>query len=625
MKICHVQYSFAIENGGPARSLSNYCRGQVAAGHEVSLWTLEGFPQWPSAIRLPPPVEMRVFRVEPPTKLGRSAEMRRQLRRAGSPDIYHLHGVWLQAMHYGADEARRRNRPYVLETAGMYEPLGLRQKWLPKRVARWWFQDRILHEAACLHVNSNQEAENIRELGFKAPIAVIPVGVDLENIEKRKAEILKLESEGQFRHLTPALSPVEAERERKVEMLPGEVAKQPAGIQNGFHRPKGLHGPREAETLESEAGSQKSEVSRPSSVVCRPISEQLAGRPFILYLSRIHPKKGLDLLIRAYAKTRKSEIGNRKSDDWMLVIAGSGEQSYVDRCRRLAAELGVANQCLWLGHVDELQKSWLFTHAHSYVLPTSSENFGNTVAESLAHGTPVITTIHTPWKELEERGCGWFVDNTETEVGRALHEVFALDAVSRGRMSESGQRLVRERYSLGAVLKDINAVYEWLSGRGDIPACVQLEQAGATFSTPFARPSGDEAEARLKSQAEVTLLFDQKAATWNRKYGPHGALRPRLHAFEKQLSELLKPPATVLDFGCGTGDLACHLSACGYALSACDMSHDMMAWARKINPKALVTWELLPAGGGKCPLRPTALTPSQLRASLNICPTWKLC
>jgi glycosyltransferase involved in cell wall biosynthesis len=433
VKIAHIQFGFSIENGGPTRSLSNYCRGQVAAGHEVSVWTLEGFPHFSPAIRLPPPVEMHVFRVEPPTKLGRSAEMRRQLRLADSPDVYHLHGVWLQAMHYGADEARRRNRPYVLEMMGMYEPWGLRQKWFLKRVARWWFQDRILRESACLHVNSNQEADYLRKLGFKSPIAVIPVGVDLQQIEKQKAEILKLES-----------GPVKWQTEDFTGQgkQPGEVASQK------------FHGPGKLE-------------------IHSRLLHELGGRPFVLYLSRLHPKKGLDLLIRSFAKVRKSEIRNQKFADWVLVIAGSGAQPYVEKCRRLAADLGIAKQCLWLGHVDEVQKSWLFAHARCYALPTSSENFGNTVAEALAHGTPVITTRHTPWKDLEEHGCGWFVDNTETEIGRALHEVFILNASARGRMSDSGQRLIRERYSLRAVLSDINAVYEWVLGGGPKPDYVR--------------------------------------------------------------------------------------------------------------------------------------------------------
>jgi glycosyltransferase involved in cell wall biosynthesis/ubiquinone/menaquinone biosynthesis C-methylase UbiE len=520
VNITHVQYSFSIENGGPTESLNNFCRGQVAAGHEVSVWTLEGFPYWSSAIRLPPPVEMNVFQVEWPTKLGGSAEMRRQLRVADSPDIYHLHGVWLQAMRYGANEALRRKIPYILEFYGMYEPWGLGNRWFLKRGARLLFQDRIIREAACLHVNSPQEAENIRKLGFKTPIAVIPGGVDLEAIDRRKSAL-------------PAEAP--------------------------WH--------------------------------------ELKDRPFILYLSRLHPKKGLDLLLRSWAK-------NPKSEDWMLVIAGSGQPEYVQQCKLLAVELGIANQCVWLGHVDELQKSWLYAKAHCYVLPTSSENFGATVAEALAHGTPVITTRHTPWKDLEEHGCGWFVDNTEIEISRALHEALSLDAIARGRMGDAGERLVRERCSLRAVLSDINAVYEWLSGGTSVPACVQLESESGerpgevSKQTSRAREDG---QSSIEQSREVEVLFDQKAATWSKKYGMGGSLRPRLYAFEERLGELAQPPAQVLDFGCGTGNLAGHLSARGYALSACDISSKMVEWARKSKHGASVTWHVLPTGWRELP------------------------
>jgi glycosyltransferase involved in cell wall biosynthesis/SAM-dependent methyltransferase len=558
MRIAHIQYSFAPENGGPTRSLTNYCLGQAAAGHAVSLWTVEGYPQWSPAIRLPPPVEMRVFQVELPAKLGRSAEMRRQLRLADSPDIYHLHGLWLHAMRYGADEARHRGVPYVLELAGMYEPLGLRQKWFPKRIARWWYQDRILHEAACLHVNSPQEAENIRKLGFKTPIAVIPVGVDLEEIEKRKAAIGRADS--------------------------GE-RRAGSGEQGAGSREQGEEGRGQT----AEIRNRKSEIF-----------PELDGRPFVLYLSRIHPKKGLDLLIRAWAKICKERRTGSEEQERMLVIAGSGEPEYVSQCRQLAADAGIADQCLWLGHVDESQKSRLFAQARCFVLPTSGENFGNTVAEALAHGTPVITTIHTPWRELAEHQCGWCVDNTEPEIGRALREAFGLDAAARARMSDSARRLVEDRYSLQSVLKDINAVYEWLLGRAGVPDCVELPPARVepdNGHSPAAAPThASEAAVRIEGHKEVEALFDRKAATWSRKYGPNGSLRPRLYAFEGRLDELVKPPAAVLDFGCGTGNLACHLSARGYAVSACDLSFKMIEWARKTSPASPISWQVLPVG-----------------------------
>jgi glycosyltransferase involved in cell wall biosynthesis len=408
MDITHVQGIFSPEHGGPTQSLANYCRRQAAANHRVSVWTLEGYANTSPAVKLEAPIEMHAFRVETPARLGCSSEMRRQLRMADSPDIYHLHGVWLRAMHYGAREAARRKCPYMLEVNGMYEPWALCQKWLQKRIARWWFQDRILHEASCLHVNSIQEVEQLRKLGFTAPAAVIPGGIDLDEIDRQKPVL-------------PSASPW----------------------------------------------------------------RELQGRPFILYLSRLHPKKGLDLLIRAWAKIQRTEVGSQRSEgrspssvvrcpssDFRLVIAGSGEPDYVEQCKKLAAELGIANQCFWAGRVDELQKSWLFTNAHCYVLPTFSENFGNVVVESLAHGTPVITTIYTPWTDLPKHHCGWIIDNTESELIQALNVAMRMDAATRQKMGENGGKLVHEYYSLELVTKNILSVYEWLLGTGPKPGCI---------------------------------------------------------------------------------------------------------------------------------------------------------
>jgi glycosyltransferase involved in cell wall biosynthesis len=414
VNIAHIQGIFSPEHGGPAKSLTNYCQSQALSGHRVSVWALEGFQNTSPAIRLPPPIEMHVCRVSPPARLGRSTAMRRQLRIAEAPDIYHLHGAWLRAMHYGAVEAMRRKCPYVVELMGMYEPWSLRQKWVQKRIARWWFQDGILHNAACLHVNSRPEADHLRALGFKTPIAVIPVGVDLsqiQNAEMLKAEILKSEF--------------------------NKAGDQISAFQN--------------------------------------FSFQLfPDRKFLLYLSRLHPKKGLDLLIRSWAavqRSRHSALDTRHSD-WMLAIAGTGEKSYVDECRKLAEQLGIADQCLWLGHVDELQKSWLFTHAHCYVLPTSSENFGNTVAEALAHKTPVITTHHTPWVDLPKHRCGWIIDNTEAELCNALAEAMSINPATRQEMGVNGEQLIRQHYSLESVCKKVLAVYEWVRERGPKPDCV---------------------------------------------------------------------------------------------------------------------------------------------------------
>jgi ubiquinone/menaquinone biosynthesis C-methylase UbiE len=105
----------------------------------------------------------------------------------------------------------------------------------------------------------------------------------------------------------------------------------------------------------------------------------------------------------------------------------------------------------------------------------------------------------------------------------------------------------------------------------------------------------------MRNAGEVESLFTQKAATWNEKYSVNGPLRYRLEVFKKQLCELVMPPAKVLDLGCGTGNLACHLSACGFAVSACDISAKMIERARENNPGAPLDWFVLSADWKELP------------------------
>ncbi len=381
LRITHVQGIFSPEHGGPCFSLANYCRGQVARGHQVSLRVLEGYPGTSPALRLELPVDMQVRPVDPPTRLGASAGLKRLLAADPTPDIYHLHGVWLRAMHYGAVEARRRGRPYVVELMGAYEKHPLRQKWLVKWISRHWFQDALLRRAGCLHVNSLHEARALRELGFRVPIAVIPVGVDTGAIDADDV---------------------------------GEAV------------PASLGG--------------------------------LGDQPFVLYLARIHPKKGIEMLLRAWAGLQRRFPAHR------LVIAGSGDKDYLAACERLAEELRLGESCVWCGQVDDAEKSWLYRHADIYVLPSYSENFGNTVVEALAHATPVVTTVHTPWTGLPEQGCGWIAETNVDALSATLETALDTSKPELERMGDAGRRWVAQHYSLTSVIGQIDRVYAWLLG-----------------------------------------------------------------------------------------------------------------------------------------------------------------
>jgi ubiquinone/menaquinone biosynthesis C-methylase UbiE len=98
----------------------------------------------------------------------------------------------------------------------------------------------------------------------------------------------------------------------------------------------------------------------------------------------------------------------------------------------------------------------------------------------------------------------------------------------------------------------------------------------------------------MRTQSEVESLFSQKASTWDQKYSENGPLRYRLDAFKDRLGELAMPPAKVLDFGCGTGNLAGYLTVCGYTVTACDISAKMIQRAKETNPGAPVEWIALP-------------------------------
>jgi glycosyltransferase involved in cell wall biosynthesis len=183
LKIDHFIGIFSPEHGGPVVSCRNYVMGQARRGCDVTLFTLEGYPRTSSAVRLLPPVKQRVARVEWPEKLGASRGLRRMARQSPTADVYHLHGIWLRAMFYGYQESRVRARPYLIEINGALDPLELAAKPWRKRLIRSWFQDRMLREAACLHVNSKREAGHLRDLGFAGPLAIIPAGFNREEFD----------------------------------------------------------------------------------------------------------------------------------------------------------------------------------------------------------------------------------------------------------------------------------------------------------------------------------------------------------------------------------------------------------------------------------------------------------
>jgi glycosyltransferase involved in cell wall biosynthesis len=183
-----------------------------------------------------------------------------------------------------------------------------------------------------------------------------------------------------------------------------------------------------------------------------------------LFLSRIHPKKGLLNLVTAWSQVRPS--------GWRVVVCGPDECGHAEQVKRAVAEAGLSGEFDFKSSVYGAEKEALYANADLFVLPTFSENFGIVVAEALAAGVPVITTTGTPWKELHTRQCGWWIDIGVEPLAAAIREATSLPDQERHEMGQRGRRLVMEKYSWSQIGKDMLSVYEWMLGTGPTPECI---------------------------------------------------------------------------------------------------------------------------------------------------------
>lgn len=185
-----------------------------------------------------------------------------------------------------------------------------------------------------------------------------------------------------------------------------------------------------------------------------------------LFLSRIHPKKGLINLVRAWASIRP--------DGWVLQIAGPDEGGHQAEVEAEIGKLNIADRINFIGEVSGNEKHKAYEGADLFVLPTFSENFGLVVAEALSYGIPVITTKGTPWQDLHFHHCGWWIDIGFDPLVGALRAAMALSDEQRREMGKNGRVYVR-RYNWQDIACQTSYVYRWLLGRSEKPEYVYLD------------------------------------------------------------------------------------------------------------------------------------------------------
>lgn len=156
---------------------------------------------------------------------------------------------------------------------------------------------------------------------------------------------------------------------------------------------------------------------------------QLAGRRYLVFFGRIHPKKGCDLLVRAFAAIANS------APDLDLVVAGPDQVGWLAELKQIAADLGVASRVHWPGMVVGDAKWGALRAADAFVLPSHQENFGLAVAESLAAGRPVLISNQVNiWQEIESEKVGLVEDDTQEGTERLLRRWLNLPLPERAAM-----------------------------------------------------------------------------------------------------------------------------------------------------------------------------------------------
>lgn len=383
LRIAHVVADLHPKSGGPSRTVTYLSDALAETGVDVSLFS-QSREQEPFIAPANAQVRLNMARSVSPWRLKLGLPLKRALREElalNPPDILHSHGLWLPVNHWATQLARHRCIPLIIHPRGMLEPWALGHRALKKSLAMALFQRSDLCMAHTFVATSAMEYRNIRELGFKQPVAIIPNGIFFDSSQS-----------------DPIPSP------------------------------------------------QRSNT--------------------VLFLSRIHPKKGLRELITAWSALRPN--------DWRLCIAGPDEDGHLAEMMQLVSQLNLATQVDFIGEVNDVGRQKLFNLSKLFVLPTHSENFGLVVVEALAQGLPVITTKGAPWEDLETYRCGWWVERGAEALIPALRSAMGLAPDAWQSMSENACAYVR-RYDWRNIAYSMKATYSWVLGRGNMPDCVHLE------------------------------------------------------------------------------------------------------------------------------------------------------
>ncbi len=189
---------------------------------------------------------------------------------------------------------------------------------------------------------------------------------------------------------------------------------------------------------------------------------EITGKRIALVLGRIHPKKGCDIALQAFAAKLS------KDRRWQLVVAGPDQCGWVSKLKELAVNLGISSQVTWAGSVSGALKWGLLRRAEIFLLPSHQENFGIAVAESLACGVPVMISDKVNiWREVE-KGCAGLVSPDDVSgLSGSLAKWIAFPPETAAQMRERARQCFVQNFEIGLASRSVlNALAEAIAIHG---------------------------------------------------------------------------------------------------------------------------------------------------------------
>lgn len=371
MRIVHTIPSLDINSAGPSYSVPALCSHLIDLGLNVNLVTLRASKQIDNL-----PYVRSFSQDKLPKRLGSSFQMLHWLKNEAKNrkiDVIHTHSLWMMPNIYPGWVSAKYNIPFVVSPRGTLSEWAFKSGSIAKNLVWPLLQKPALKSVACFHATAYSEYEDIRRMGFKQPVVIIPNGIDFpirKNVKKNKKKLL--------------------------------------------------------------------------------------------FLSRIHPKKGLDILLEAWSLLHK------KHSDWTLDIAGPDGGSYEAKLKDFVFEKKI-DRVNFIGPLYGDDKWNAYANSSLFVLPSFSENFGMVIAEALASSLPVIVSKGTPWQDVAFYNAGWWVDISLDTLTKTLDDAMSSqpdDLILKG---ENGKKLIHEKCSWPKISKQMFETYAWLNKTSDEP------------------------------------------------------------------------------------------------------------------------------------------------------------